>query len=75
MTNLNTIYDEFTIGSNGMIRAIQTHCGGAFDISDAECARILAVAETASEFEHLWENADWWRDDVVIMAHGPTGNK
>lgn len=71
MTNLNTIYDEFTIGSDGMIRAIQTHCG--FDISDVECARILHWAKTASEFERLYENADWWRDDVVIMAHGPTG--
>ncbi len=73
MTNLNTIYDEFTIGSKGMIRAIQTHCG--LDISDAECARILHWAKTASEFERLFENADWWRDDVVIIAHGPTGIK
>lgn len=66
MTNLNTIYDEFNIGSDGMIRAIQTHCG--FGISNAEIERILAVAKTASEFEHLWENTDWWSDDVVNAA-------
>jgi hypothetical protein len=61
MPNLNTIYNEFTIGSDGMIRAIQTHCG--FNISNAEIERILQRAKTASEFEHLWENTDWWSDD------------
>lgn len=57
---LNDIYNEFTRGSNGFIKAVQSHCG--LDISDAEIERIAAKAETAEEFTRIWENEDFWTD-------------
>ena len=54
------IYAEFSIGSRGFIRAIQTNAG--LDISDQEIERIAARARTAEEFEAIWSGEDWWTD-------------
>ncbi|NGO64177.1 hypothetical protein G6N76_10860 [Rhizobium daejeonense] len=57
---IETIYEEFSRGSNGFIKAVQTHCG--YDISDTEIERIAARAETAAEFDRIWQNEDFWTD-------------
>lgn len=57
---IETIYEEFSRGSNGFVHAVQTHCG--YDISDAEIERIAEKAETAAEFDRIWQNEDFWTD-------------
>ena len=55
---LTQIYNEFTPASAGFTIAVETHCG--FCISRDEIERIAEQAETADEFESIWENEDWW---------------
>lgn len=57
---INEIYAAYTTGSNGFIKAVQTHCG--FDCSDDEIRRIAEHAENADQFQKIWENEDWWTD-------------
>jgi hypothetical protein len=57
---LNDIYNEFTVGSNGFVKAFQTHCG--YDLSNEEVERIAAKAPTAAEFDRIWANEDFWTD-------------
>ena len=38
---------------------------GRFDISSDEAERIAATVETEAEFINVWENADWWLDEVA----------
>jgi hypothetical protein len=58
---LNEIYSEFTPGSKGFARAVETRCAG-FDLSREEIERIAGKAKTAEEFQNVWENKDWWTD-------------
>lgn len=60
MATLETIYEDFTRGSNGFVKAVQTWCG--FDMSNAEIERIAEKAETPDEFTRIWENETWWAD-------------
>lgn len=57
---LEDIYNEFTRGSNGFVKAVQTW--GKMDLSNEEIERIAAKAETADEFHRIWENDDSWTD-------------
>ena len=61
MTDLEKIYAEYTVGSTGFLRAINAAYSSAMDIDEDEIARIASKAKTASEFEAIWENEDWWR--------------
>ena len=57
---LNEIYNEYTAGSNGFCKAVQTHCG--LDVSNDEIERIASKAASAEQFMNIWENEDWWTD-------------
>lgn len=57
---IEQIYSEFTRGSQGFCIAVETHCG--YQTSRAETARIAALAETADQFQRVWENDDSWTD-------------
>jgi hypothetical protein len=59
-TTIQTIYADFRPGSQGFVKAVATNCG--FDISDREIRRISTRAETADQFQAIWENEDWWTD-------------
>jgi hypothetical protein len=37
--------------------------GNDYDISETEAERIAAASESAIEFEEMWEDADWWKDE------------
>lgn len=58
---LTEIYAEFTPGSTGFAQAVWSHCG--FAISLDEIKRIGAAAQSAEEFQRIWENEDWWVDE------------
>ena len=38
---------------------------GRFDISGDEAERIAATVETEADFINVWENSDWWTDEVA----------
>lgn len=57
---LAQIYASFTPGSTGFVQAVSSHCG--FGTSSEETRRIAEKAETAEEFERIWQNEDWWTD-------------
>lgn len=59
-TKLETIFADFRPGSQGFVQAVATNCG--FEISDDEIRRISTRAETADQFQTIWENEDWWTD-------------
>ena len=58
---LEEIYATFSTGSEGFIRAVETHCG--FGISRDEIERIAEDAESPVEFELIYTNEDYWTDD------------
>lgn len=58
---LQEIYQQFTPGSQGFAKAVETHCG--FEASIDEIKRIGLRANSAEEFEAIWQNEDWWSDD------------
>jgi len=58
---IENIYNEYPRGSLGFVIAIETHCG--FGISRSESQRIGDLAETAADFQTIWENDDSWTDD------------
>lgn len=58
---LSQIYSQFTRGSQGFCRAVETHCG--FNTSMDETKRIADKAETAEDFERIWESDDNWTDE------------
>tara|TARA_R100000951_G_scaffold459_1_gene2096 strand:+ start:820 stop:1401 length:582 start_codon:yes stop_codon:yes gene_type:complete len=37
-----------------------------FDISTVEAQRIASMAKDDAEFFLIWEDEDWWRDDVMV---------
>ena len=41
---------------------------GRFDISDAEAKRIARTVETEERFVTVWEQEDWWTDEIAISA-------
>lgn len=55
---LEKIFDQYTIGSDGFVAAVQTYCG--FNISNDEVRRIAETAKTANEFQDIWENKAYW---------------
>jgi hypothetical protein len=57
---LKEIYQQFTPGSLGFAKAVETHCG--FNTTIDETKRIAERAKTAEEFEAIWQNEDWWTD-------------
>ena len=57
---LEQIYSQFTRGSQGFCKAVETHCG--FNTSLDETKRISEKAETADDFQRIWEHEDWWTD-------------
>ena len=57
---INEIATEFTWGSTGFVRAIETHCG--LGASRSEIERIAARASTPEEFMAIWEDEDGWTD-------------
>lgn len=57
---LSQIFDTYTAGSQGFCEAVQTHCG--FNASLTEIERIADLADTAEEFQRVWENDDSWTD-------------
>jgi hypothetical protein len=59
---LEQIFEEFTPGSVGFIKAVLTH--GGMDISDSEIARLASKCQTWWTFEDAWENETWWMDIV-----------
>ena len=58
---LSEIYTQYTAGSTGFVIAVESHCG--FNTSREETARIAERAQTAEEFETIWQNEDWWTDE------------
>ena len=58
--SIHEIYTTFSAGSRGFVSAVQSHCG--FYASDAEIGRIAELADTAEEFQSVWENDDSWTD-------------
>lgn len=50
---LTQIYATYNIGSKGFCNAVDTHCG--FCISMEEIKRIALLANTAEEFQMIWE--------------------
>jgi hypothetical protein len=58
---LAQIYSQFTRGSQGFCKAVETYCG--FGISLDETKRIAEKAETAEDFQRIWEFEDWWTDE------------
>lgn len=61
MKTLTDIYNECTPGSQGFCIAVETHCG--FNTSRSETARIAERAETAEEFQRIWQDEDSWTDE------------
>lgn len=57
---IEQIYNDYTPGSQGFCIAVETHCG--FQTTRTETARIAAKAQTAAEFQSIWENDDSWTD-------------
>ena len=57
---LEEIYNTFSVGSEGFIRAVETHRG--LEISREEIERIAEVAPTADDFMNVYENSDAWTD-------------
>lgn len=57
---INEIYATYTVGSQGFCKAVETYCG--FGASIAEIERIADIADTAEEFQSVWENDDSWTD-------------
>lgn len=60
MMKLNEIYNEFSVGSEGFVRAVETHCG--FCISREEIERIALIAPTAEDFQNVFDNVTSWTD-------------
>lgn len=58
MTNtdskLTEAYEEFTAGSQGFVKFVETHCG--YDSSAEVIEAIADVAKTAEEFDRIWHN-------------------
>ena len=50
---LNEIYNEYTIGSEGFVLAVESNCG--FEISREEIERLAAISPTAEDFQKNWE--------------------
>jgi hypothetical protein len=61
---LEEIFHEFTPGSVGFIKAVQTHAG--MDITNSEIARLASECPDWWSFEDAWENETWWMDIVNI---------
>lgn len=57
---INEIYETYTIGSTGFVKAVATYCN--LEISDSEIETISTKATTAAEFMNIWENEAWWVD-------------
>jgi hypothetical protein len=60
--DLQEIYEEFTAGSQGFVKAVQTWAG--IDASNEEIERISSCAKSADEFYSIWENEAWWKDEA-----------
>lgn len=39
---------------------------GRFDISEEEAELIAETVNTEQEFVKVWENDNWWKDDVIL---------
>ena len=50
---LNEIYNEYTIGSEGFVLAVESNCG--FEISREEIERLAAISPTAEDLQKNWE--------------------
>lgn len=61
-SDLKSLYKKYSRGSSGFIKNFDWV--GAFDISDNEAERIANKAKTASQFEKIWQNEDWWKDGM-----------
>ena len=58
---IQEIYAKFMPGSQGFVKAVETHCG--YCASATEIERIAAKASDAAEFQTIWENDDSWTDE------------
>ena len=58
--SLNEIYERYTPACEGFCIAVSDHCG--YEMSRTEIKRVALIAETAEEFDYIWENEDWWPD-------------
>lgn len=45
---------------------------GRFDISDTEADRIADAVESEAEFIAVWENHNWWTDEITTNHRGAT---
>jgi hypothetical protein len=67
---LDEIYEKYTQGSDGFIKAVLRHCG--YDISYSEMERLSSKCPNSREFEYAWKNETWWTDwanhDVDLIA-------
>lgn len=55
------IYEQFTAGSPGFCNAVDAHCG--FNMTPSEVRRIGEKTSSAAEFERIWADEDWWKDE------------
>jgi len=58
---LAEIYDEYVVGSEGFVVAVDIHCG--YNISKREIRRIANRAPTPEQFQTIWENETDWADE------------
>jgi hypothetical protein len=60
---IEEIYEEYTPGSVGFVKAVQTHY--AFDLSEAEIERIATHPDVrnADDFDRHVDDNDWWEDE------------
>lgn len=61
---LEQIFAAYTKGSQGFVKAVETHCG--FNASAAEIERIADKATDAASFEDIWKNDDSWTDEANV---------
>lgn len=52
--NINEIYEEFSVGSEGFINAVMDN--DTFDISREEIEELASISPTPEEFVKNWEN-------------------
>lgn len=55
---LSEIYQQFTRGSEGFCRAVESQCG--FDLTREQIRAIAKRAKNAEEFHSIWANEDRW---------------
>jgi hypothetical protein len=64
--NINEIYEEFTPGSTGFVRAVSTHLG--LEISNEEIWRLGCQCKTPEAFAYDLNHTAWWTDAANIEA-------